>query len=749
MTRRAFEFKPLPSLKLKGIEGEVTAFEVVKVLPRPEKLRGIEGLRAEMIGRESELSRLRERVDELLSGHGQMACVIGQAGVGKSRLALELKRYAESKGLRCLEERCISIGESIPYWPFIDLLRNTFALSPDDAPGRIEQRITAEMQRLFPERWGDVSPFVGNLLLSRPSEQWAERIGRLNPEQAKHQTFFALRDLFITMAEESPLLLVLDDLHWADNLSLDLLSLLIDSLSMAPVMLLCIFRPEREHRSSHITTQASGKWPDRYSEIHLNPLSSTESRRLVESLLSIRNLPAKARDAILGKAGGNPFFVEEVIRSLIDLGAITRKGDSWEVKPDIGDIDVPVTIQSLILSRIDRLEESVRSILQSAAVIGRLFRLRLLEYVTGEEERLDQYLWQLEDKDLIYEERAVPEMEYSFKHELTYDTAYGTILVKRRGEFHRRVGEGYEALYSDRLEEFYEDLAHHFSRSDDRQKAAKYLDLAGEKAASRYANAQALLFYQQALERVEPGDQYYRILQKRGKVFLVLWKGREAVADYEKVLEWARGHGKQEEVLDALIGLAKATYMLMLDNPEHLAKLKMLFEEAYRMADEGDDKRAKIDLLIWKDLLHDYQPRVFQERVDDFSRIVDLCRELKDERRERYHSFPLFTLRERFTEAAKLERAIIEDFRANGDIDGLKEFYFSLMWFHLSDGTFVRCVECCEEATKIASDIGSAPVQYATLKAFALLSLGRYGDAWDSLQREVADEDHPFGNAFR
>ncbi|MGA2977125.1 MAG: AAA family ATPase [Spirochaetia bacterium] len=749
MTRRAFEFKTLPPQKLKGIEGEVTAFEVVKLLPRPEKIRGIEGLHAELIGREKELSQLRERVDDLLLGRGQIACVVGQAGVGKSRLALELKGYAEGKGVRCIDGRCVSIGESIPYWPFIDLLRNAFELSPDDAPGGIEQRITAEMEKLFPERWADVAPFVGHLLLSRPGGQWAQRISRLNSEQAKHQTFFALRDLFLTMAKETPLLLVLDDLHWADNLSLDLLSLLIDSLSMAPVMLLCIFRPEHEHRSSHLTTQASGKCLDCYSEIHLNPLSSTESRRLVESLLSIENLPAKARDAILGKAGGNPFFVEEVIRSLIDRGAITRKGDLWEVKPDIGDIDVPVTIQSLILSRIDGLEENVRSILQSAAVIGRLFRERLLEYVTREEERLDQYLWQLEEKDLIYEERAVPEAEYSFKHELTHDTAYGTILVKRRGEFHRRVGEGYETLYSDRLEEFYEDLAHHFSRSDDRQKAVKYLVLAGEKAASRFANTQALLFYQQALERVEGSAERCRILQKRGKVYLGLWKGREASADYEEVLERARRQGKREEVLDAMAGLVKATYMVLLDDPQHLPRLKTLLEEAYRIADEADDKRAKIDLLAWKEWLRDYQPMDVQEWLDDLRKIVNLSRELKDARLERYYSFQLSNMEGRCTEAAELEKTIIEDFRASSDLAGLKEFFFSLMWFHLNDGNFERCIECCDAATKLASDIGAAPVQYATLRAFALLSLGRYSEAWASLQHEVADEAHPFGSAFR
>jgi hypothetical protein len=469
----------------------------------------------------------------------------------------------------------------------------------------------------------------------------------------------------------------------------------------------------------------------------------------VESLLTLESLPAKARDAILGKAGGNPFFVEEVIRSLIDRGAITRKGDSWEVKPDIGEIDVPVTIQSLILSRIDGLEERVRSILQSASVIGRLFRQRLLEYVTQEEERLDQYLWQLEEKDLIYEERAVPEVEYSFKHELTYDTAYGTILVKRRGEFHRRVGEGYEALYSDRLEEFYEDLAHHFSRSDDRKKAVKYLVLAGDKAASRFANAQALLFYQQALERVEPGAERCRILQKRGKVFLGLYKGREASADYEEVLERARGQGKRDEVLDALIGLAKATYMVLLDDPQHLPRLKALLEEAYRMADEGDEKRAKIEILIWRNMLHDYERRASEVRLGDFRTIVDLCRELKDERLERYYSFTLLQMQGRRAAAAGLEKAIIEDFKANSDIGGLKEFYFSLMWFHLNGGSFARCIECCDTATKLAADIGAAPVQYATIKAFALLSLGRNGEAWDSLQHEVADEEHPFGRAFR
>jgi len=300
-TRRSFEFQPLLSLTVKGINEPVHAYEVIKPLPKPEKIRGIEGIRSEMIGRDKEFSELKECVDELLDGKGQIVSIIGEAGVGKSRLVSELKGYLDvgtQHAVSLLEGRCVSIGESVGYWVFIDILRSYLEFSEQDSLDDRKKKIIDRMQSLFPQRWEEIVPYIGNLLSIRFDNEWDERIRYLPPEQIKYQTFLTLRDIFLTLAQQNPLLLIFEDLHWADNLSLDMINLLMDILTISPLMMLC-YRPEKEHKSWHIGAQASAKCLDRYTEITLKALTQQESRRLVESLLRIENLSETVRDMIL------------------------------------------------------------------------------------------------------------------------------------------------------------------------------------------------------------------------------------------------------------------------------------------------------------------------------------------------------------------------------------------------------------------------------------------------------------------
>ncbi len=543
-TRRTFEFNPLKPMTIKGISEPVNAYEVIKALSRPDKIRGIEGLRAEMIGREKEFADLKDSADELLSGRGQIATIMGEAGVGKSRLVTELKEYLADREIRWLEGRCVSIGESIGYWVFVDMLRGYLEFAEDDTPETLREKIVSSMRSLFPQRWEEIVPYIGNLLSVRSGE-WDDRIKHLPPEQMKHQTFFTLRDVFFALSQQKPLLLVFEDLHWADNLSLDMINLLMDDLTRSPLMLLCVYRPYKEHRSWHISAQASAKCLDRYREITLRPLNTQESRRLVGALLDIENLPESIRESILKKAEGNPFFVEEVIRSLIESGVVYQDDDRWVAKAEIEDITIPDTIQSVIMSRIDRLEDEARYVLQSASVIGRLFRHKLLGYIMQQEQRLDEYLWNLEERDLVYEERAIPELEYSFRHVLTQETAYNTILSRRRREFHRKVAEGYEALYSSRLEEYYEELAYHYSRSDDSVKALDYLVKAGDKSRQSFANDAAIGYYRQALALIDsldaeskPASTIGHIYHSLSEIYFPLMKYEEALECYHKALDY-------------------------------------------------------------------------------------------------------------------------------------------------------------------------------------------------------------------
>jgi len=539
LTRRMFDFEVLSELSVKGFSQPVTAYAVQQAKARPEKLRGIEGLRARMIGREHEFADLTEAADAWLDGQGQMVSIIGEAGIGKSRLVSELRQYLNSKGaqetsgqgdeepisLAILEGRCVSIGQPISYWPFLDILRAYWGLGEEDDETTRARRMTEAITQLIPQGVDETLPLLGNLLSVKFGNEMDDRLKFASPEQIRHQTLMRLRDLFESLARQQPLLLILEDLHWADDLSLDLISLLMDELVNAPLMLLCVYRPERDHRVWQLSNQARRKCLDRYTELILNPLSGHQSRLLVESLLEIDNLPESTRDVILTKSEGNPFFIEEIIRSLIEADVVYHEDNRWKARDEIANIHVPDTIQSVVLARVDRLGEEAKYVLRCASVIGRLFRYRLLHQISQQEHDLDKYLSDFEAKELVYEERTVPELEYAFKHAFTQEATYEGILEQRRREFHLKVAQQIERLYQERLEEYYEELAHHYSRSENAEKAVEYLLKAGEKAGRNYSNQAAISHFKQALETleqsgIERNDWQLEALRGLGEVYL-------------------------------------------------------------------------------------------------------------------------------------------------------------------------------------------------------------------------------------
>ena len=507
-TRRTFKFSRL-SLDVKGYDEAVAAYAVEGILPHPEKVRGIEGLRAELIGREKESAELKEALSEVQKGRGQIATLVGEAGVGKSRLVWELKQIASSaEGTRplWLEGRCVELGMTASYWPFIDIFREHFGWKPDDDGSIRAESIVKALAKMVArsdlpeERPEEIGPILGNLLSVRFGTEWDRRLENADPEQLKNRTFMAVKDYFLALSKQAPVVLLLEDLHWADSLSLDLIPLLMETLTLAPLLLLCVYRPEREHKCWHLATIAQRRCSERYTEIGLCELSQLDSRRLVDALLTIENLPEPVKDMILQRTQGNPFFVEEMIRSLIDTGMVFRKGDVWRAHEDIESVKLPESIQSVIFSRIDRLEEQEKRVLQSAAVIGRIFSKRILDYTTDGETGLENSLWKLEDLALIYQERVIPEEEYSFKHVLTQETVYQSILRRHRKRFHRQVADAMEVLYQNSLDEYSEQLAYHWERADDADKAVIYLGKAGEKALANYANEDAVAHFKRSFD---------------------------------------------------------------------------------------------------------------------------------------------------------------------------------------------------------------------------------------------------------
>jgi len=502
-TKALFEFETLPPLTLKGVSQAVTAFRAVGEKVQPGSVRGLEGLRAPLIGRETELTRLTQALTQLVeTGQGQVVLLTGNAGFGKSRLTSEFKALTQRTRARILEGFSLTYRRSVSYWIFLEALRGYLGITPGQSEAQIHERLHTQVKAVLGAEAHHSLPYLENLLSLPPSETaYAERLRYLDAGQLRRQTFLAVRDLLVAEARRQPLILILDDLHWADEASLDLLLFLVDSVPRAPLLLYTISRPLQGGTLSKFAEHAEKLLGEYYTALPLQNLSLDQSEQLLVGLLTIPDFPEKLREQILQRAAGIPFYLEEILRMLIDGGVIHRVSDRWQLAPgaDVETVGVPESLQGLILTRFDRLEETPRQVLQVAAVIGRYFSWPLLKAVlrTTDEAPTRAALTLLVEREFV-EPQGTANTEFAFRHVLVSDAIYDTLLKRSRSDLHGQVGEAIETLFTGHLEEQVELLARHFALSPQRDRALHYLILAGQKAAQNYVNGQARQHYEQA-----------------------------------------------------------------------------------------------------------------------------------------------------------------------------------------------------------------------------------------------------------
>jgi len=513
LTRNAFEFTQR-SISLKGVSEPVRVYSVKGSTDLHRKARGIEGLHANMLGRDAELSELQTALAELVRGESGIVAVIGDAGVGKTRLVDDFKERAgqvaeKDAKLLWVEGRCLATGAGITYLPYLDLFRSMFRLqfgtSERERVGGIGSFLETLVQAGYLEgnRASEISILLCKMLSIPLPAADAKRLESFSAEQLKNQTFRAVRDFLVSQTRAQPLVMVLEDVHWIDPLSLELTLHLLDALPEARLLLLCLSRPEPEYKWRRLDAIASEKCEKRYRCLKLTELDNNQSQGLLRELLGAGSIPDGLERAILSRAQGNPFFLEEVIRSFIDAGVLALSNGRLTARGELDRLSVPESVQAIILSRVDRLPEAERQILQLASVVGRTFRRGLLANLWTDLDQLEAGLWNLERRELIFIDRVVPEEEYSFKHVLTQETIYRSLVRVRRTDFHQRIGKAIEQLYADTLEEHYEALAHHYERAAEPDKCLEYLVLAGEKSRSAFANEAALDSFQRALTLLE------------------------------------------------------------------------------------------------------------------------------------------------------------------------------------------------------------------------------------------------------
>ncbi|UCG40203.1 MAG: AAA family ATPase [Acidimicrobiia bacterium] len=527
---RLFAFEDLGPVDVKGRTEPVRSWRVLESLDRPSQLRGIEGLHADHVGREAELATLETQLSRTREGAGAVVSVMAEAGLGKSRLVAEFR--AAHPDIAWFEGRSLSFETTTSYAAATGVVRGMLGLGTGPATwGDVE----AAVADVLPARVAEVAPFLLSLLGGHIPEQHEHRLAYLDPGARQAAIFTAAGELLAALASRGTVAVVFEDVHWADSASIDFIAHLADLAESTSLLLVLIYRPRRDEPSWELRERIERDHPHLHTSIALSPLPATEGRELIRQLLDMDGLTEQVRFEILERSDGNPYFLEEVIRSMIDAGILDRQGNRWIVSGDPTAIVIPDTLHALLATRLDGLTEFERAAVQAAAVFGREFRYEELAAVIEGIGDLDAAIVQLRRKDLIREIARVPRREYRFKHALVQETAYEGLLKKRRTQLHARAGHHLAGTQPDRVE----DIADHFLAARLPDEALPWLVEAAEKALAAYLLPEARRRVDQAMERITEATEsglVRRVYEVLGRIHEAKFEMAEAVEVYERLI---------------------------------------------------------------------------------------------------------------------------------------------------------------------------------------------------------------------
>jgi class 3 adenylate cyclase/tetratricopeptide (TPR) repeat protein/ABC-type thiamine transport system ATPase subunit len=473
---------------VRGLPEPVEVFELVgaSAVRRRLQAAAARGL-TRFVGRQQELATLQQALEQAGAGHGQIVAVVGEAGVGKSRLVYEFVHAHHTPGWSVLESASVSYGRATPYFPVIDLLKRYSHIADHDDTRTIRAKLTGQVLTLD-AALQDVIPALLSLLDALPDDS---PFRQLDPAQHRQRTFAALKRVLLRESQVQPLLLVCEDLHWIDTETQALLDSLVESLPTAQILLLVNYRPEYQHGWGSKTY---------YTQLRLDPLPPMSADELLHALLGDDASLQPLTHLLIARTEGNPFFLEESVRTLVETGVLQGERGVYHLGQALQTVQVPATVQAVLAARIDRLPPEEKGLLQTAAVLGHEVPLPLLQAMAEmPEEVLHRSLAHLQATEFLYETRLFPECAYTFKHALTHEVAYGGLLQERRRALHARIVEALEALAGDRVAEQVERLAHHALRGEVWDKALAYGRQAGERAMARSAHREAVGCFEQAL----------------------------------------------------------------------------------------------------------------------------------------------------------------------------------------------------------------------------------------------------------
>jgi predicted ATPase/class 3 adenylate cyclase len=483
------QVKSLGPVRVKGMNESVEAHEVTGAGPVRSRLQAAAARGfTRFIGRTAEFETLCQALERARAGRGQVVALVGEPGVGKSRLLWELTHSRRTNDWLILESGSVSYGKATAYLPVIDLLKCYFAIEERDDVRKIREKITGKLLTLDKSLEPVLPAFLALLDVTVEEDQWQN----LDPPQRRQRTLDSVKRLLLRESQVQPLVLVFEDLHWIDSETHAVLDSLVESLPTARVLLLVNYRPEYQHSWGSKTY---------YSQLRIDPLPPATAGDLLQALLGDDASLLPLKPLLIERTEGNPFFLEESVRTLVETKTLAGERGNYRLARPIESTQVPATVQSVLAARIDRLQPEAKRLLQSAAVIGKNLPFPLLEAISDQpEEELRWQLARLQAAEFLYETSLFPDPEYTFKHALTHEVAYASVLQERRRALHTRIVEANERLYPDRVSEHVELLAHHALRGELWEKAVDFLHQAGKKSATRSAYREAVVYFQSALE---------------------------------------------------------------------------------------------------------------------------------------------------------------------------------------------------------------------------------------------------------
>jgi len=515
---------------------------------QPQKLQRMQNTSdTPLVGRNNEIALLLELTETVLAGLGRVGILLGEPGIGKSRLILEWKHkmrmLRQPTQVRWIEAHGLAFGRELAYHLLKDLVRTALEV-PVTAPiqaiktalhSALENMIDADQETLY--------LFLAHLLEIPLSDQEEEQVHHLKASELRLQYLNAVRSFLRNLALEQPLVIILEDLHWADDSSIDLIIELLSMTATYPILFCLVTRQDRDSCGWQLVTAAREQFGPRLTEIELKNLDEEESATLVRQLISIEEIPVVVRNIVLGKSEGNPYYIEELIRMLINEGVMINKNNRWILSPEINPNKIPDNLQGLLTARIDRLPVDARLTLRIASVIGRNFPECVIETVIenhAPELELMEQLSTLESIGMVKVAQVHPELIYKFQHILLHDAAYKSIYKADRKDLHLSVGQALENLYPDQKNRLASQLAHHFINADHTEKAFEYLDLAGHVAMDAFATAEAESYYRQAIQLTDDSEKLAHLYTDLGEALAQQSKHREAVKTWQNAIKFHR-----------------------------------------------------------------------------------------------------------------------------------------------------------------------------------------------------------------